>query len=578
MCLVPLAIWILLSGLDDLWIALVFACTWRKRRQLPPEAELNSRAERPIAIFVPLWHESRVIGHMLEHNLSVIRYSNYRFFVGVYPNDPATLRAVAEVAQRDERIHLCVCRHDGPTSKGDCLNEIYQTMTELEGEGRGAFEIVMTHDAEDLVHPESLRLINYYSRDFEMVQIPVLALPTPLREFTHGLYCDEFAEFQTKDIPVRQVLGGFLPANGVGTGFERQALERLAGDRGRIFDPDCLTEDYENGFCLHVLGYRQIFVPVRFQGRLPVATREYFPRALRAAVRQRSRWVAGIALQGWQRHGWNGPWKQVYWFWRDRKGLVGNLLSPFANLIFLAVAGEAIWSAATGRHKSISNQIPLWAMRMCLATYATSLVQVALRAGASSMIYGWRFASLSPVRTLWGNVVNFAATVAALRQFGAARLSKSKLAWRKTEHVYPRPRLGELLVRLRAVPMGVVEEAAMGLPKGVRLGEHLMHLHKVSEDNLYHALALQAGIPLGRPARAEVERSATRVFPAETMRRWKVMPYRVEPGRLLAVTAEVPSSEMTRELAELSTLEIRYRLVRPSEFEELAREYLSTAS
>src|ERR1035441_10856687 len=71
-----------------------------------------------------------------------------------------------------------------------------------------------------------------------------------------------------------------------------------------------------------------------------------------------------------------------------------------------------------------------------------------------------------------------------------------------------------------------------------------------------------------------VDRLATRVFPAETVRRWKVMPYRVEPGRLLAVTAEVPSPQMALALAGHSTLEIRYRLVLPREFEELAREYL----
>jgi adsorption protein B len=576
-CLVPLAIWILLSGLDDLWIALVLVCTGRKRPPRPSEAELDRVPERRIAIFVPLWREHSVIGQMLAHNLAGIRYFNYQFFVGVYPNDPATARAVADVAQRDGRVHLCLCSHDGPTSKGDCLNEIYRSMVESETRGGGRFEIVMTHDAEDLVHPESLQLISFYSRDYAMVQMPVLPLPTGPGELTHGLYCDEFAEFQTKDIPVRQRLGGFLPANGVGTGFERSALERLARDRGSIFDPACLTEDYENGYRLHALGYRQVFVPVRFEKGQPVATREYFPRTLHQAVRQRSRWVAGIVLQGWQYHGWRGPWRQVYWFWRDRKGLVGNLLSPFANLIFFSIAAESLWSAATGQPRRFAGRVPLWTVRMWLVTYWMSMVQVTIRAAASSRIYGWRFAALSPVRTLWGNLVNFAATLAALRQFAEARMRRRPLAWRKTEHVYPRPRLGELLVRLHAVPMAEVEDAAWSLPKGVRLGEYLMQLRRVSEDGVYRALSLQTGIPLGRPARAEVERLATRVFPAAIVRRWKVLPYRVEPGGLLAVTAEVPSREMGRELAALSTLEIRYRLVLPGEFEELAREYLPVA-
>src|ERR1035441_3516909 len=90
MCLVPLAIWILLSGLDDLWIALVLVRARRKRPRRPTEAELDRVPERPIAIFVPLWREHRVIGQMLAHNLDGVRYSNYQFFVGVYPNDPAT--------------------------------------------------------------------------------------------------------------------------------------------------------------------------------------------------------------------------------------------------------------------------------------------------------------------------------------------------------------------------------------------------------------------------------------------------------------------------------------------------------
>lgn len=92
-------------------------------------------------------------------------------------------------------------------------------------------------------------------RDYQMVQVPVLALPTGLHEFTHGLYCDEFAEFQSKDIPVRQKPAGSLPSNAVGAGFDRDALERVAAMRGgRMFDPSCLTEDYETGFRLHALG------------------------------------------------------------------------------------------------------------------------------------------------------------------------------------------------------------------------------------------------------------------------------------------------------------------------------------
>ena len=577
--LVPLALWILISGLDDLFISLVFVLTRRKPFPWPADPDLDQAPERRIAILVPLWREHRVIGQMLEHNLAAIRYSAYDVFVGVYPNDDATARVVEESARLHPTVHLVVGPHDGPTSKGDCLNWVYRGVGEYEALHGIRFDIVMTHDAEDLVHPDSLRLVSWFSREYAMVQVPVLPLPTPARELTHGLYCDEFAEFQTKDIPIRQKLGGFLPANGVGTGFARSALEHLASTRrGLIFDPECLTEDYENGLGLHALGYRQIFLPVRFQDGHPMATREYFPRNFRAAVRQRSRWVAGIALQSWQNHGWRGGWPQPYWFWRDRKGLVGNLLSPLANLVFLAGLETFAVSAGAGRPWRLAAVVPPWLSRLCLVTYLFAIVQVAMRAWCSARIYGWRFAASAPLRAIWGNLVNFAATVAAIRQFAAARIERRSMAWRKTEHVYPRPRLGEVLVHTRSLAMSDVETAARNLPQGLRLGEFLVQLQKLSEENLYHALSLQSGIPAGPVAIREVDPRATRAFPAEAARRWKVLPYRVETGRLHVAMADVPSPELTRELAGLSALEIRYRLVRPAEFARLSREYLPPAT
>jgi adsorption protein B len=430
-CLAPLAIWILLSGLDDLFIDLVFLLTSRKRFPWPADSELAQAAERRIAILVPLWREHGVIGRMLDHNLGAIRYDRYDVFVGVYPNDEATAEAVTEAARRHPRVHLCWGPHDGPTSKGDCLNWTYRRMEAFEEKEGVRFDIVVTHDAEDLVDANSLRLINWFSRSHDMVQVPVLALPTPAAELTHGLYCDEFAEYQTKDIPVRQRLGGFLPSNGVGTGYTRAAIERLAeASQGCIFDPACLTEDYENGYRLHALGFAQIFLPIRLDSGKPIATREYFPRGFHAAVRQRSRWVAGIALQGWQHHGWGAPVRQMYWFWRDRKGLMGNLLAPFANLL-------AVYSVVAG-HLGTALAIPLWLAHVCWLNDCIALTQVSGRMWCGARLYGWRFAAASPVRSLWGNVINFCATTAAIKQFAVARvLRRRSMAWRKTEHVYP---------------------------------------------------------------------------------------------------------------------------------------------
>jgi adsorption protein B len=531
---------------------------------------------------VPLWREHTVIGRMLEHNLSVLRYSNYDVFVGVYPNDELTVRAVRDAAARDPHVHPALLPHGGPTSKGDCLNWIYTRMQEFEAERSTRFEIVVTHDAEDLMHPDSLRLISWFGCDYDMVQIPVLPLATPRREFTHGLYCDEFAEYQQKDIPVRVILGGFLPSNGVGTGFGRAALDRLAAARGgRICDPSCLTEDYENGFRLHELGATQIFIPIRWDSAGPIATREYFPRTFRQAVRQRSRWVTGITLQGWQQHGWRTAPRQLYWLWRDRKGLAGNLLSPLANAIFLYMLIR--WSASDGRWHPVDH-MPAWVAHASAWTLVISAVQAWVRATCCARVYGWRMGLVSPLRLLWGNAINGVATAAALRQFAASAVHRGGLAWLKTEHAYPRHRsrrqgwqlLGDVLVRMQCCSREEVDTALRTRPSGRRLGEHLIERRLLTEDDVYRALSAQSGIAFGLPPAGDWNRQATRTLPLDAVRKWKVLPYRIAVGQIHLLTPEVPTEEMARDLERLVALEIRFRLVRPAEFAHAAAELLAT--
>src|SRR5271154_4572194 len=89
-CLVPAALLILVSGLDDLALDVVWVWAWLKRRSAPePDAAHTPAVEREklIAIFVPLWHEHSVVAGMVEHNVAAIKYHDYHFFIGAYPND-----------------------------------------------------------------------------------------------------------------------------------------------------------------------------------------------------------------------------------------------------------------------------------------------------------------------------------------------------------------------------------------------------------------------------------------------------------------------------------------------------------
>jgi adsorption protein B len=574
--LIPLVIWVAISGVDDLFLLIAWLVSWSRRSAWPLESDLAATPRRRIAIFVPLWREHAVIGEMLRHNVSAIRYDAYDFFVGVYPNDLETIAAVREVQERFTHVHLALCPHDGPTTKADCLNWIYQRMALYEQEHGARFDIVVTHDAEDLIHPDSLRWINYFSGRYDMVQIPVLPLRSPVSALTHGLYCDEFAEYHTKDVPLRQTLGGFVPSCGVGTGFTREALEALArGRSNRIFEPACLTEDYENGLKLHLLGRKQLFVPLRpWKGGF-LATREYFPRRFMAAVRQRTRWTIGISLQTWQRHGWRGGWGCKYWFWRDRKPLAGNLFSALGSLICLYGLGAWLLRGVV--------IVPHHLERLSALTLALTALQLAVRMGCAARVYGWRFASGAPLRVLWGNWVNCLATLAALYRFASARLRGRPLAWLKTEHMYPnrealvphRRRLGEILIDLAAVSANDVERAAAECPSGMRLGEYLTERGLATETEVYEALSLQQNLEIGLAG--EIMPRAVRSLPASFLREWRVLPYRIEEGALHVALTDVPSARLDAELRRLCPLEIRFRLIPPRLFEEMAHSHLPPA-
>lgn len=587
--LVPLALWVLLNGIDDLVVD--FAAIWGYIRQhfatdpngsIPTEEQLDAAPPLLMAVFVALWKEHRVIQKMIENNVTKLRYQRFEFFIGAYPNDAPTLAAIREAMKRFPNVHLSVCPHDGPTSKADCLNWIYQRMLLYEEENGVRFDMILTHDAEDLMDPDALRWINYYAQWNDFVQIPVLALPTPIRELSHGVYCDEFAEYQFKDMVARQTLGAFIPSNGVGTGFSRRALEMLAASHSnRIFEPACLTEDYENGFRVSRLGLNQKFIPIQIRHGRPIATREYFPRQFGVAVRQRSRWVTGITLQSWEFHSVSETLRHLYWFWRDRKGLPGNLVTPLTNLVFLYGAITWVWAASTHHVWGLAREASSFAPA-CAAGLGLQAMHTAIRMWCSARIYGLRFACAVPLRVIVGNWINCFAACRAIWSYSHAKLRGQPLRWVKTEHAYPsraalltdKKRLGEILVASQKVSQEQLETALATRPVDKRIGEHLVCLGTITENTLYEALALQNNLPLGKPQRDSVSIPVTRALPAALARKWRVLPFRIAAGELYVAGSDLPGEEMQKDIRRFSSLEIRFHLVTPADYEELAGQYL----
>jgi adsorption protein B len=226
--------------------------------------------------------------------------------------------------------------------------------------------------------------------------------------------------------------GGFLPSCGVGTALSRAAIRILAHRyANRVFEPECLTEDYELGLRVHREGLHQAFVPLGPASA--IATREFFPHSFAAAVRQRTRWITGIALQSWDRNGWGRNWKERYWFWRDRKGLVGHPLSLLGNAVFAWGLATALWSwwAAVPWGMGRAGVEVVW------AGVAVQVWRIGCRSVCCARLYGFSVASLGPARLFWANLINFAATLSAVKRFAISKLRRTPLPWLKTAHALP---------------------------------------------------------------------------------------------------------------------------------------------
>ncbi len=560
----------IVSGIDDLWIDFCYLADrlskQRSSTTVPPPGDPAALEEALIALWIPAWREDAVIAQMIAHNVSSIRYARYHIFAGTYPNDEATLEALRQIEGQYPNLHVSLTPHDGPTSKADNLNWIYQNLCLVEERIGEQFDIVVIHDSEDLIHPEEFRWLNHYCRDFDFVQIPVLALPTPWYEFTHGIYCDEFAESQQKDLPTRNRLGGFAPSCGVGTGYRRSALAKLAeSESNRLFEPDSLTEDYLNGLYMHRLGMKQIYLPVAWVKGQPVATREYFPRKAHAAVRQRTRWVTGIALQTWQKVGWSRDWHENYWLWRDRKGLLGNPLSLLSNLL-LALGAVGIMPPVGGALLIASA-----------AGLLLQLVRMGWRIYFTRRVYGMPYALLVPLRIPWSNLVNTLATISALARYARARWRNEPLVWLKTEHAYPNRQalnpyardLGEVLTDMKLISADTLAEAVSRKPVGMRLGEFLIAESLLTWDKLYQALSVLSSYPTAQIPLGDVEIPVARSLPRSLMCEARMQPVRLGEQSMVIATSEIPPDELLPMVRRFTRRDPVFVLVTPANLSAL---------
>lgn len=426
------AVGLLLGGLDDVAVDLWF---WgnrllRPRRRLTL-ATLPPAPPTRFAVFIPAWDEAAVIGQMLAATVERIQGAEYRLFVGVYPNDPATAKAARAV--EDARIEVVVGPRAGPTTKADNLNRLWAALTASAWRA----DAVIIHDAEDVVHPAELRVFAALLAEQDVVQLPVLPIVDRGSPLLSGHYADEFAEMHTRQMAVRSAVGAGMPLAGTGCAIRYDSLASVAARRGgEAFDAGSLTEDYELGLHLAQAGARGCFARVReLAGGPVVAVRAIFPGELAAAVRQKARWMAGIALAGWDRTGWaraldiGDHWMRL----RDRRAPLAMIVLAAAYLAALAWGLSAVLHWADG-----TQSTPLTPLLGTLLTINSGLLlwRLLMRMVFTGRAYGLREAFWSLPRFVVGNAVALLAAPRAVLLY-LRLLHGGPPVWEKTAHVFP---------------------------------------------------------------------------------------------------------------------------------------------
>jgi len=232
---------------------------------------------------------------------------------------------------------------------------------------------------------------------------------------------------------VREAIGASVPLAGVGCAIARDALAHLAArHEGRPFAGASLTEDYEMGLRIGALGLKTMFVriPARPGDSAVVASRGHFPTSLGDAVRQKARWLGGIALSGWDRLGWRGGIGERWMRLRDRRGPLAAILLVAAYLA--ALLWSQLWLAeALGAPIQVRLDPALvtllWVNGLLL------LWRILMRVIFTTSAYGLTQGLLSIPRMVVGNVIAMLAAGRAI----ALHIGGGPKRWDKTRHIFP---------------------------------------------------------------------------------------------------------------------------------------------
>ncbi|HOB28690.1 MAG TPA: glycosyltransferase [Bacillota bacterium] len=487
--------------------------------QLPLE-KLDAIPPKLLAVIIAAWHEERVLELVIENMLASIQYpqSMYHIFVGVYPNDDATVAVAKRLEKKHQNVHMVINTHDGPTCKADNINNVIAFIKQFEDDRDWRFSSITVHDAEDVVHPYELKVTNYLLDHYDSLQFPVFPLqrmPT-LKNFfssmTSGTYADEFAENHFRMMKMREAMSAIVPSAGTGFVISRRILEQF-GDQP-LFPEDTLTEDYKLSIALAQKGFHVHYVLEKVQRLLDdgtvkweyIATRSIFPATFKKSVQQRTRWIYGISMQSVK---FADIFKPSEIGFAGRYTLYKDLKAKFVNLLLLPGYLIFIYFIIS-QFVSIPIMYPIYTFSwwLCVLLTIIMLLRQIIRAiairnvyGFKSMVFACLLPPLMPIRLVWGNIINLSATLCAWKQliFGFKKGDKEKkVTWNKTDHEFLDKHIlyryyrniGDLLLEKQYIDVDSLDQfLEQSRKEGLRLGDLLLQNSIITEEQLMIAVA-----------------------------------------------------------------------------------------
>lgn len=515
-----------LFGIDDLIWDLFCSFKRHDTSNKIDIAELDRKPSRLLAIMIAAWHEEAVIGDVIENIIESVQYpkSMYHIFLGVYPNDEATMAEAQKLQSKYPNVHMVINKTPGPTCKADNINNIISNIRDFEKKMNWKFMSVTVHDSEDVVHPYEFKVTNYLIDDYDALQFPVFPLQEMpklsnfFKNMTVGTYADEFAENHYRTMVMRDAVSAVVPSAGTGFVLSRRILDYFGAKD--IFPDNSLTEDYKLSVTLATLGFKVHYVLEKVSrlmndGKVKydyISTRSMFPSTFAAAVRQKTRWIYGITIQSVRPIEIftlkNLNLASRLSLYKDMKANIGNLIVFPGYMIFIYFIVSFFID--------LPVIFPMYSLSWWLSIVLTIMMieRQMFRIIAVNKVYGFRSVVIScllppviPIRLVWGNIINMTATLRAWKQY-FIKERKSKFAapvkqkWSKTDHEFLAKsilqryhrNLGDVLLEKGFIQKPELEKALQeSLESAKKLGEVLIGKNTITEMQLLNALASVKG-------------------------------------------------------------------------------------